>query len=506
MMNKVSNTLFGHPKGLTVCFMTELWERFAYYGMLSLLILYLTRFFQYSDAVGSKIVAAYGALVWMLPVLGGLLADRLLGSRKCVVIGALMMSIGFTSISFPTLLFWFSSSGDIFTTDKLFFSMGLIVSGVGLLKTNITTVVGALYSLDDPRRDSGFTTFYMGINIGGALGPIVCGGIASAYGMNYGFAAAGIGMLIGLATFIYGQKFLGDKADPPNEALLKKSIVGRLNVEWACYIGAAFSVLAIWQALSFYSLLPSLMSWFTALLGASIIYFSLYHCNPQERRYMIFVTISIVFAIAFWSMYMQLFSSITLFNERMINRNFLGTEISASQLIGLPSILVISLAPILGYLWLRLSKVNKNPSLTIKFALSLFLIGIGFLLPALGQFFSPGSAKISLMWVVLIMFVVVIGELCQSPIAMNMITKLCPKRVVGMMMGAYFVALSVGSVIAGELSARLFSVELTITGDLANFAQAMDTYITGFSYCGMFACCAGFILLFLSPLLNRLAR
>jgi len=505
--SKSSNTFLGHPKGLVVCFMTELWERFAYYGMLSLLILYLTQFFQYSDAEGSKVVAAYGALVWMLPVLGGVLADRLLGSRKCVVVGALMMSIGFISISFPSVLLWqLFSESETYTSEKLFFSMALIVTGVGLLKTNITTVVGALYSLDDHRRDSGFTTFYMGINIGGALGPIVCGGIATAFGMSYGFAAAGIGMLIGLVTFLYGQKYLGDKADPPNKVLLKRSLLGVFNVEWGLYLGAILFVWVMWQALNFYADLPSFMLWFFALLGGFILYFSLFRCSAEERNNMIFVTISIVFAIVFWSLYMQLFSSITLFMERMVDRRIWGIEISSSQLIGLPSILVISLAPLLSYVWLRCSSVNKNPSLMVKFALSLFLIGLAFLVPALGQFFSSEAQKISLIWLLFTFVFIVIGELCQSPIAMNMITKLCPKRVVGMMMGAYFVSLSIGSIVAGELSARFLQVDLSESGELVNPSVALDTYISAFSNFGIAACIVSIVMLALTPMLNRLAR
>jgi len=493
----------GHPRGLAVCFMTELWERFAYYGMFSLLILYLTKQYAVSDVVGNKIVAAYGALVWMLPVFGGFIADRYLGSRKAVTLGALLMAFGFLTIAFPVLI-----GGGVDTTAPpdmaiMFLSMAIIISGVGFLKANISTVVGALYQVEDPRRDSGFTLFYMGINVGGALGPIVCGGLGHALGMRYGFAAAGVGMIIGLATFLWGQRYLGERTDPPYPERLKSSVFAGIRQEWLIYALVPLLIAFLWQALKLYTLVAGGLLWFSVLLGLLILYYSVFHCQSIERDRMIVVSILIVFAVLFWSLYMQMFGSLVLFSDRLVDREVLGTEIAAAQLNGLPSILVISLAPLMGMLWFALGRRKRNPSIPAKFAFSLILIGLSFTMPACGRYFSSVADQISLFWFLMVFVLMVVGELCQAPIAMNMVTRLCPKRVVGMMMGAFFVSLAVGSIIAGELAARYTVVEQNADGSLADPAAALTTYATAFANFGMVSIVVGGVLLLGSPLLAR---
>ncbi len=392
----MSDTIMGHPKGLFVCFMTELWERFAYYGVFSLMILYLTKNYLLSDSEGNKIVAAYGALLFMLPVVGGIIADRWLGSRKAVSFGALLMAVGYMTMSFPGLLDWLFGSSAINSSDTppinvLFFSMAIVVTGVGFLKANISTVVGALYSQDDPRRDSGFTIFYMGINIGVALGPIICGGIGHWVGFRYGFSAAGIGMLIGLATYLYGQKYLGNCAEPPNPEALRKHVLPGIRLEWVIYASGLLLVVVLWQALGVYEKLSGTLLWFSAALGVFILYFSIFRCESQERDRMLVIATLITFTIVFFSLYLQLFGSMTLFADRLVDRHLFGIEIAASQLVGIPSIFVISLAPVFGFAWLKLAKFNHNPNIPVKFALSLILCGLAFMIPALGQIFSSSG-------------------------------------------------------------------------------------------------------------------
>ncbi|NIB45075.1 peptide MFS transporter [Pseudomaricurvus alkylphenolicus] len=371
------------------------------------------------------------------------------------------------------------------------------------MKANISTVVGALYEPEDARRDSGFTTFYMGINIGGALGPLVCGGLGNWLGMRYGFAAAGIGMLVAMCTFLYGQKFLGDRTSPPNPEALRRKLLPGITREWAIYGCALLLVVLVWQALNVYALASGTLLWFAAGLGLFVMYFSIFRCQPLERDRMLVVATLIVFAIIFWSLYMQMFGSLTLFSDRLVDRDLFGVEIAASQLNGLPSVFVITLAPVLSFLWFWLAKRHLNPNIPVKFALSLVLVGLAFMMPSLGQSFSDDGMRISLFWFVMIFVLMVIGELCQAPISMSMITKLCPRRVLGMMMGAYFVSLAIGSIVAGELAARFTQVAQRADGSLVDAGAALDTYASAFFAFGGIAICFGLMLYLLSPFLYQ---
>ncbi len=489
-----------------ICFLTELWERFAYYGMLSLLILYLTKTYLLSDAEGNRLVAAYGALIWMVPVIGGIVADRWLGSRKAVVAGSLFMSVGFISISFPDVIsavFGLGAAVDgLPPMDVLFFSMAIIITGIGFLKSNIATVVGSMYEQTDSRRESGFTIFYWGINLGGAIGPIVCGGIGHVYGMRYGFSVAGVGMLIALLTFLYGQRYIGQFTEPPAPERLRRRILPLLSVEHSIYLGGLVGIVVLWQLLRFHQAVSGLLLWFGVALGLYIIYFSIRNCAKVERDRMLVVVILLLFAIVFSALNMQMFGSLILFGDRYVDRVVFGTEIAASQLQSIPAIVVICLAPVMSYMWVKLDQRGRNPNIPIKVSLGLLLNGVAFFMPALAIWLLGASNLVPLIWLALVFIIMTIGEICIFPIMMSMISSLCPKRILAMMMGAFYFTLSLGSILGGELAARHTTVE-TLDGGPARFEAGLAAYVSAFSIFGSLALVAGALLLVLSPILHR---
>ena len=498
----MSKTILGHPAGLYVCFATELWERFAYYGMRALLIFYLTQQFLLTDDISYSIYAAYTSLVWMLPVIGGMVADKYLGSRKSVTVGAVFMAVGFISMALPSSLGWlFVSAGDSDASniDTLFLSMAMIIVGVGFLKTNISTVVGALYEHNDPRRDAGFTIFYMGINIGGFLAPFICGWVGSTWGWNYGFGVAGVGMLLGLITFLAGSHLFEGRAEPSDPAKLTEQVLPGVNRELLIYMGILALTVMIFLLMKNYQYVGSVLGAFGALLGTFIIYFSVFKCSPQERDRMLVVSVLVVFSILFWGLYEQMGSSLNLFADRLVDRNLFGWQVQASQLQALPPLIVIIFAPLFSGLWVRLGRRGMDPNIPVKFSLALLLIGLAFLMPVVGISLVEPGEKIALFWYVLVFFLMICGELCMVPIAMNMITRLCPKRVVATMMGSFFLSMSVGSYIAGYLAKRT-SVE-TVDGKIVNVAEAMDTYVSAYLDIGLIGLGSAVLLYFLSPLL-----
>lgn len=505
----MSLSLPNHPAGLYVCFMTELWERFSYYGMRALLIYYLTQHFLFSDEKSFAIYGAYTALVWMSPVIGGVVADRYLGSRKAVTLGAILLSVGhlLLAIEGPGAKRVLIDGVELIQRDAyylnfFYLSLAFIVTGVGFLKTNISTIVGALYSLDDPRREAGFTLFYMGINIGAALAPLLCGWLGQTYGWHYGFGLAGIGMLAGLLGFLLCQKHLEGHAEPPNPDRLGESIFPGISREVAIYIASGVMVLLFWQLLQHQAAVGGLLGFTGSVLAVVVLYYSFRYCTPKERDQMLVVALLILFSIVFWSLYEQMGSSLNLFSDRVVDRHILGWEIQASQLQALAPIFVVSLAPLFSWLWTRLGRQNRNPSIPIKFTIGLAMVGVAFLVPVLGMSFSGNGEKVGLLWFVLMFFFMVCGELCIGPIALNLVTRLCPKRVVGMMMGSFFLSLSAGSFIAGQLS-KLTSVEIKANGHVSDVTPIVDAYTASYSLFGVVSLVIAALLYLLSPLLRR---
>jgi len=503
------NPFAGHPPGLVVCFSTELWERFSYYGMRALLVFYLTQHFLYSDDEAFLIYGAYTALVYLMPVFGGIFADQFLGSRKAVTVGAILMVIGQLGLTItgPEAMESVADGARVVERDPVFLngfflSLALIVTGVGFLKTNISTVVGLLYGKNDPRRDGGFTIFYMGINIGAAAAPLLTAWLAFEFGWSWGFGMAGVGMMAGLLGFLKGQKYLLGHAEPPHPDRLKQKVFAGINVEWMIYSSSLLLVLFAWFMLQHQHLVGTLLSFIGLLVSGLIIWYAFFRCSPVERDRLIVVSVLILFTVSFWAFYEQMGSSLVLFADRLVDRVVFGYEIHAASLVSLPAIFVIIFAPLYSMMWFALGQRGIEPQAPMKFVIAIALLALGFVSLAFGIGVTAAGQQVALFWFVLNFLLLVLGELCLAPVGMSMLTKLSPHRIVAMMMGVFLLAISASSFISGLL-AQLTSVE-RVGEELTDPAAAMANYQDVFQMMGMIALSVAAVLLILSPFLKKL--
>jgi len=303
---------WGQPKGLYICFFTEMWERFSFYGMKALLFLYLIKYHLMGDATSYQLLGAYGGMVYAMPVFGGMLADRWLGMRKAVVAGAVLLCLGHFGMAFEgeqARLVSGEVQRDEGALQIFYFSLALIIGGVGLLKPNISTIVGKLYPQNDPRRDGGFTIFYAGINVGALFASLICGYLGETFGWKYGFGAAGIGMLLGLTVFLTGQKYLHGHADPKKPELLRQRVLGPLNREWAIYLGSLLGVGVIWQLMQHTWTVSGAMHIMSAVLVVWFVWFVTKQCNKVERQQMISLVVLILMVLVFFTLYEQTYGS-----------------------------------------------------------------------------------------------------------------------------------------------------------------------------------------------------
>jgi POT family proton-dependent oligopeptide transporter len=339
-------TFLGHPRGLFVLFFTEMWERFSYYGMRALLVLYLTKHFLFGDDKAYLIYGAYTALVYITPVIGGYLADRYLGQRKAVLFGALLLTFGHFLMAFE------GDGGQSATALAIFYlALAFIVMGVGFLKANISAIVGALYPRDDKRRDPAFTIFYMGINLGAALGALIAGYLGEVYGWAYGFGAAGFGMLFGLLVFMWGKPLLMGKGEAPDPARLAAPVAG-IKFEWMLYIMSFLAVGIVWVLIQYQSLVGGMLMGAGAILVAYVLYTAVFRL-PREDRDRIFAALYLIFgSILFWALFEQAGSSLNLFTDRSVDRHIFGTEVPASVFQSINAIYIVLLGPVFAGLWL----------------------------------------------------------------------------------------------------------------------------------------------------------
>ena len=486
-MNTTSDFL-GHPKGLFVCFATEMWERFSYYGMRALLILYLTKHWEFTDATSYLIYGAYTSLVYIMPVFGGMLADQILGSKKAVTYGAILLVVGHLGMTVE-------SSEQIF-----YLSLALIVSGVGFLKPNISTMVGALYKEDDPRRDSGFTIFYMGINIGAFTATLLCGYLGEEIGWAYGFGAAGVGMLIGLIIFLVGQKYLEGLAEPPSEKH-KQIYNGATYENWA-YVSGVFMVLITWFLVQNSQLVGQLLGGFGAIFIGAWLLYALFKCAPEERDRLIVVGILILFSLIFWALFEQAGSSLNILTDRGVDRVIFGWEVPASMFQSLNAGFIFTIAPLFAILWIALAKRNMEPSTPIKFSIGIVFVGLGFLALVYGMKSSDGL-QTGVIWIILIYLLHTLGELCLSPVGLSSVTKLSPQRIVGFMMGMWFFASAAGNYVAGLIARATASENSGVSGDIFNLAQK-QSFIDVYTDVGMIAIACGIFLAIITPILKKL--
>ena len=486
-MNEATDYL-GHPKGLFVCFATEMWERFSYYGMRALLILYLTKHWEFTDATSYLIYGAYTSLVYIMPVFGGMLADQILGSKKAVTYGAILLVFGHLGMT-------------VESNEQIFYlSLALIVSGVGFLKPNISTMVGALYEEGDPRRDSGFTIFYMGINIGAFTATLLCGYLGEQVGWAYGFGAAGIGMLFGLIIFLWGQKYLEGLAEPPSNKYLQK--MNGISYESWAYISGIFMVLVTWFLVQNSQLVGQLLGGFGAIFIGAWLLYALFRCAPDERDRLIGVGILILFSLIFWALFEQAGSSLNILTDRGVNRVIFGWEVPASMFQSLNAGFIFTIAPLFAMLWIALAKRNMEPSTPIKFSIGIIFVGLGFLALVYGMSSSEGL-QTGVFWIILIYLLHTLGELCLSPVGLSSVTKLSPQRIVGFMMGMWFFASAAGNYVAGLIARATASDSSGVSNDVFDLTQK-QSFMDVYTDVGLMAIGCGILLAILTPFLKKL--
>jgi proton-dependent oligopeptide transporter, POT family len=423
----------GHPKGLYVLFFAEMWERFSYYGMRALLIFYLTKHWLFADDKANLIYGAYTALVYITPVLGGYLADRYLGQRKAVLFGGIILAIGHGLMAVE------GTGGQTDATINVFWAaLAFIIVGSGFLKANISVIVGQLYSLTDTRRDGAYTIFYVGINVGAAVGTILVGYLGETYGWGYGFGLAGIGMLLGLVVFVLGRPLLMGQGEPPKP--LSKS------TEWSLYGIGLGSVAVIWALVQYQSVIQTLL----AISGVALLGYVLYESfklekEPRERMF------AILFLIAlnplFWGLFEQAGGSMNLFTDRYVDRG--GVPASLFQSIN--PIYIVLFGPLFAALWVWLGKRGSEPSAPAKFGLALLQMGIANLVLVWGASAIGLEAMTPVLFVFLYYLLATTAELCLSPVGLSAMNRLAPKHLASLIMGAWFYMTAVGNFVAGKI-------------------------------------------------------
>lgn len=490
--------IFGHPKGLFILFFTEMWERFSFYGMKALLIFYLTKYHLFTDIDGNLLIGSYAALVYAIPVVGGFLADRYLGFRKAIVFGGIMLVLGHAGMAYEGNAATQSVTGEIvrddFALQVFYLSLAFIILGVGFLKANISSLVGELYHEGDKRRDSGFTIFYMGINLGSFLATIICVWLGETYGWSYGFGAAGVGMFLGLLTFISGKKHLLGKGESNVPELLNKKTLGIKN-EWVIYGLSVLATLVVWQMVQSHSVVQNLLIIAGAASFIYIVYYAITQLDKVARERLIALTILIVFTVIFWALFEQAYTSLNLFADRILDRG----EIAAGTFLSLNALFIIILAPVFAWLWVKLGKYNPNTA--VKFSLALMLVGLGFGSLVMGINASE-MGKVAIFWLVITYFLHTCGELCLSPVGLSAVTKLSPVKIVGFMMGVWFLATASSEFIASIL-ANIASVDTT-NGTAPDLNLAKQSYLKLFEYLFYTGLGFGVLLLVLSPIIKKL--
>lgn len=478
-----SEEVVGHPKGLFVLFYAEMWERFSYYGMRALLILYLTKFWLFNDGKANLIYGAYTSLVYITPVLGGYLADRYLGQRKAVFFGGVLLALGHGFMAFEGM--HGVTDAAVKQADPIinifWLALALIIVGSGFLKANISVIVGQLYRLTDSRRDAAYTIFYMGVNTGAALGTILVGYLGETIGWSWGFGLAGIGMIIGLIIFVIGKPALKGQGEAP-APLLK-------NREFALYGVGVAAVAVIWFLIQYQGIIQNLL----IVSGLAMLGYTLYEAFklPKEPRERMF---AILFLIAlnpvFWGLFEQAGGSLSLYTDKFVDRGGVPTSLFQS----INPIYIVLLAPLFAALWMRLGRKGLEPSAPAKFALALFQVGLGFLVFVwMAKAVGPAAAT-PVLAVFAIYLLHTTGELCLSPVGLSAMNRLAPRHLASFIMGAWFYMTAVGNFVAGKIGEATggHDGEMTKQGTL-------DIYSTiGWWTIGISA-----VVLLLSPIVRR---
>ncbi len=478
-----------HPRGLMTLFFTEMWERFSYYGMRALLILYLSEAttganpgMGLAEAPAGAIYGLYTGLVYLLGLPGGWVADQLWGQRKAVFVGGCIIAAGHFSMAVPNDF-------------NFFLGLILIVIGTGLLKPNVSSVVADLYPEGGARRDAGFSIFYMGINVGAFAGPLICGWLGQNWNWHWGFSAAGFGMVLGLIQFRLGYGRLGDAGvlrgdrTPEQRAALSRRFFGGCAALALGLVGFGYLVSSGAIPVSLTQIATGLAALILGVVVVYFVYLMLFGGHDVvEKKKIVAIFWFALLAVLFWSGFEQAGSSLNLFAENYTDRTIGDWSYPASWLQSVNAFFIVCLAPVFGWLWVWLANRNANPSTAVKFALGLLLLAAGFFVIAWGAANATPDAPASASWLIVMYFLHTVGELALSPVGLSAVTKLAPPRRISQMMGLWFVATSLGNVVAGLVAGRLEALEPSPL--FFTVAQ-----IIGF---------AGIIALAASPLIKRL--
>ena len=557
-----------HPRGLVILFFAEMWERFSYYGMRGLLIFYLTEHFLFSDTISQGQYGAYTTLVYLLPLLGGYLADRYLGARKAVAFGALLLVVGHLGMAFEgkpavqTLTYAghaysFRADGrmderkvclqvaggcykvgaapggglkidglpaaapipavltkgsyvqgaqrDQLFVEVMYLALAFIIMGVGYLKANISSMVGQLYQQGDPRRDPGFTLYYYGINLGAMWATTLCGALGSTVGWWAGFGLAGVGMLAGFIVFVWGKPLLEGKGEPPDPVRLARRFLGPLNMEWAIYALGLVGVAVVWQLVRRYEVMGGLLIAAWVVTLGYLAWYMITKCNRVERERLMLAFVLLVGCIFFFALYEQAGSSLNQFAERNTQLPNQGfLTITPPQTQSFNAAFILIGAPIFSALWVWLGRRGRDPSPLIKFGLGLVQLGAGFLVLVWGSQFHDAAFRVPLLFLALIYLLHTTGELCLSPVGLSEMTKLAPAALISTLMATWMLATSAAQFLAGKI-AQMTAVE-TVAGQVLDPGKALATYSHVYTLLGWGGIGAGVVMMAFSPFLKHWAH
>ena len=468
--------LFGHPVGLYVLFFTEMWERFSYYGMRALLVLYMTATtiendpnsgFGWTNGEAIGLYGWYTMLVYLMSIPGGFIADRFIGQKRAVTIGAILLTAGHGVLAIDAI--WAYYTG-----------LGLVILGVGMLKPNISTMVGGLYKLNDIRRDKGFSIFYVGINLGSVLATILVGLAVKAYGWHAGFGLAGIGMLLGLVVYLYGQRYLvhvgnaptiEEKADDISigtllsqlfKSPLQLGIVG-LIIAYALYSGFSYEGADSWGFTALYVFLAF-------IAGMMMMIYKNLNGQVEKDRYVVLL-LSLLMVIVFWGCFEQTGGLMNLYAESKTNRIFMGWEVPTAWFQGANSAFIIMFSVLIANIWAKRKIKGKNADSLFKMAVGVIIMGVGFVYMVFASMEYESNGSSAMYWLILAYLFHTIGELCLSPVSLSFFTKLAPARYMALMMGVYWAATGLGNKVAGVIGESASKAgELNVFGGLFIFA------------------------------------
>jgi POT family proton-dependent oligopeptide transporter len=590
--------LRNHPKGLIILFFAEMWERFSYYGMRGILIFYLTQHFLFDDKLAGATYGSYTSLVYLLPLIGGVLADRFIGTRKAVVFGAILLVAGHSLMAYegrdtqqtltyagqnyavqaegrgearqvhlmvdgkpyafvgsakglemqnlpadsalpqiiPAGQYTMTEDTDQSGVNIFYLALSLIIMGVGYLKPNISTIVGQLYPQGDIRRDSGFTLYYYGVNLGAFWASILCGLLGETYGWAYGFGLAGIGMALGLVVFILGKPLLQGHGEPPNPEAIRKPFLGPINQEWSIYLLGLVGIAAVWFLVQNNDLVGIALSIGIVVSLAAVLFILIFVCKTWVERQRMMLAMVLTFgAVVFFTLFEQAGTSLNLFASRNVDlnltdhvvnlfgwnfgtpaqmlaaglstsSNWIDTTVTAAQTQSFNAGFILIFAPIFAAMWAALARMKKDPNPTLKFGLGLIQVGLGFMVVVWGA--SAGMAdsafQMPLILLGLLYLLHTTGELFLSPVGLSEITKLSVPSVVSFMMAVWFLSSSIAQFVGGKI-AGLMGTE-TVGGQVLDPAGALHTSLDGFNKLGLAGIAVGVFFLLISFLIKGWAH